>query len=166
MALNTRKCDPMALKQLFFQKIRKIAQRLGAPPPDPRQQCVWITVHFFTQHVFQYKYFHILTIYLSPPLWTSSYLRANIRPWFLIFHSTISLPPQKIPLLKFLITSFACDLWFGPPPNQKSWLRLCIYLWETVVLQLLLLFSSYEKLVLLWFEQTFALLTHDWSLQY
>ena len=26
---------PMVLKQLFFKKLQKIAQRLGASPPDP-----------------------------------------------------------------------------------------------------------------------------------
>ena len=42
------KCDPMVLKQLFFQKLQKIAQQLGLRPqtriatgvsnsPDPRQ---------------------------------------------------------------------------------------------------------------------------------
>ena len=33
--------------------------------------------------------------------------------------------PQKVPFLKISVDVIACDLWFGPPPNQKSWLRLC-----------------------------------------
>ena len=47
----------MVLKLLFFKKLRKIAQRLGAPPPDPRQ----------IQHISQFRHFHILTVGLSPP---------------------------------------------------------------------------------------------------
>ena len=35
--------------------------------------------------------------------------------------------PQKVPLLKNFDDVIACDLWFAPlPPNQKSWLRLCL----------------------------------------
>ena len=51
MGLRIRaKCDPMVLKQLFFQKITKnrpaargcdpdpySLRRVGSPPPDPRQ---------------------------------------------------------------------------------------------------------------------------------
>ena len=33
--------------------------------------------------------------------------------------------PQKITFSKIFDDVIACDLWFGPPPNQKSWLRLC-----------------------------------------
>ena len=33
---------------------------------------------------------------------------------------------QKVPFLKISDDVIACDLWFGPPPNQKSWLRLWI----------------------------------------
>ena len=48
----------MVLKQLFFKKLQKIAQRLGAQPPHPRQ----------IQHVSQFRHFCILTIGLSSPL--------------------------------------------------------------------------------------------------
>ena len=117
MALNTCEMWSNGVKQPFFsKKLRKIAQRLGAPHPDPRQQYVWITVHFFTQHVSLFRRFHILTIGLSPPLWTSSKLRANTRPRLLIFHSTMSLPPQKIPLSKFLMTSLHV-IWAPPIKN-------------------------------------------------
>ena len=56
---------------------------------------------------------------LSSPLCRVS----NTRPGLPIFHSTISLSPQKIPFSKFLMTSLhvICGL---PPPNQKSWLLL------------------------------------------
>ena len=33
--------------------------------------------------------------------------------------------PQKVTFLKISDDVIACDLWFGLPPNQKSWLRLC-----------------------------------------
>ena len=36
----------------------------------------------------------------------------------------MSLPPQKNPLSKFVMTSLHVIYGF-PPPNQKSWLRLC-----------------------------------------
>ena len=41
-----------------------------------------------------------------------------------MFHSTISLLPQKIPVSKFLMTSLHVICGLGPP-NQKSWLSLC-----------------------------------------
>ena len=41
----------------------------------------------------------------------------------MVFHSTMSLPPQKIPFAKFLMTSLHVICGLGPP-NQKSWLHL------------------------------------------
>ena len=109
----------MLLKQLFFQKI---AQRLGASPPRSPLMIRLNCSHFFTQHGSQFSHFHILTIDLSPPPRTSSYLRASTRLRLLISHST-SLPPQIVPLSKFLMTSLYVICGLGPP-NQKSWLRL------------------------------------------
>ena len=54
-----------------------------------------------------------------------SWLSAN-RLRLQIFHSTISLPHKKDSVLEISDDVIACDLWFGPPPNQKSWLRLCL----------------------------------------
>ena len=54
----------------FFQKLRKIAQRLGAPPPDPyslRRLGTQPSDPRQIQHVSQFRYFRILTIGLSPP---------------------------------------------------------------------------------------------------
>ena len=42
----------------------------------------------------------------------------------MVFHSTISLP-KEVPVLKISEDVSACDLWFAPPPNQKSWVHLC-----------------------------------------
>ena len=52
-----------------------------------------------------------------------------------MFHSMISLPPQKIPLSKFLMTSLHvnCGL---PLPNQKSWLRLWLYFYSKFILKI------------------------------
>ena len=36
-----------------------------------------------------------------------------------IFHSTISLPPQKVPFLKISDDVIARDLWFGAPPIKN-----------------------------------------------
>ena len=51
MALNTYKMWSNGIKIAFFfpKKLRKIAERLGASPPDLRLWYVWITAHFFTQ---------------------------------------------------------------------------------------------------------------------
>ena len=114
MALNTCKMWSNDIKLAFFsKKLRKIARwlgasppdphnlwRLGAPPPDPRLWYVWITVHLFTQtRLSIWTCSHFSYWFRSCP-WTSSKLRAYTRPQLLIFHSTISLLPQKIPLLK------------------------------------------------------------------
>ena len=133
MALNTCEMWSNGAKTAFFSKNYEKSsspdphslQRLGASPPDLRLWYVWITVHLLTQHVSQFTHFHISTIGSSPPSWTSSSLRGNTRPRLLIFHFTISLPPSKNSSFELSDDVIASDLWFGPPPNQKSWLRLC-----------------------------------------
>ena len=59
----------------FFQKITKnpldqhSLRRLRAPPPDPLNDTFELhTIHFFTQHVSQFRHFYILTNGLSLPL--------------------------------------------------------------------------------------------------
>ena len=42
-----------------------IASRGWSSAPRPPQWCVWITIHFFTQHVSQFRRFLILTIGLK-----------------------------------------------------------------------------------------------------
>ena len=127
-----------SVKTAFFKELRKIAQRLGAsppdphslrrletPPPDPRQWYVWIAVHYFTQHVSQFRHFHILIVGLNPHLWTSSSYVP--RPGHGFWSSILRyLCPHKNSFFKVSDDVIACDLWFVPPPhpNQKSWLRL------------------------------------------
>ena len=36
--------------------------------------------------------------------------------------------PQKVTFSKISDNVIECDLWFGPHPNQKSWLRLWLIL--------------------------------------
>ena len=45
-------------------------------------------------------------------------VRANTRPQLLIFHSTIPLPSQKIPLSKFLMTSLHVICGLGPAQSK------------------------------------------------
>ena len=135
MPLNTCKMWSNGIKIAFFsKKLRKITQRLGtsppdpyclwqlgAPPQDPHLLYVWITVHFFTEHTCsQFRHCRILIIgFLSILPWTSFYLRANTGPWLLIFHFTISFPPQKILFRSFW--SRHC-MWFvvwAPPPIKN-----------------------------------------------
>ena len=75
------KRDPKVLKQLFFSKNYEKSPSgwelrpqtpiapggWGLRPPDPGVWYLWISVHFFTQHVSQFRHFYILTIGLNPP---------------------------------------------------------------------------------------------------
>ena len=151
MALNTCEMWSKGIKIASFpKKLRKIAQRLGALPPDLHSlrrrglhphTPVWVMFELqytsLLKYFSQFPHFCILIIGLSPLLWTSFWLRANTRPYgLLIFHSTISLPPQK--------NSFegsddviAWDLWFTPPQSKvlatpMAWASLnCKILWFT-----------------------------------
>ena len=116
------------LNSFFFQKLAKIAQRLGALspdphshcrlgalPPDPRRWYVW--VHWLTQHVFQVELLHFLTISFRPLPLPKSWLSA-IRLRLQIFHSTISLPHKKFLFRKFLVTSLHLICGLGPSQSK------------------------------------------------
>ena len=105
----------------FLKKLQKIAQRLGASPPDPLFDTFELLK--YTIRVSQLRYFHFLTIILSPLPSAKSRLSAKHRPRLLIFHSTISLPHKKFLFRKFMMTSLLVICGLGPP-NQKSWLSL------------------------------------------
>ena len=104
-------------------------RRLEAPFPNPRLWYVSITVHFFNP--------------TRLPIWTFLHFNYWFKPSplneFLVtcqLQTTASdLPFYNVFALhnKFLFRSsddvISCDLWFGPPHNQKSWLRL----WYTVI---------------------------------
>ena len=69
------KCDSMGLQQLIFKEIAQCPQdlhslwQLGARPPDPPPiiRLIYSTLLYSTC-----RHFHILTICLNPPLWTTS----------------------------------------------------------------------------------------------
>ena len=98
----------MVLKQLFFFKLQKIAQRLGATPPIHRQ----------IQYVSQFRHFHILTVGLSPPpenefLVTRQHqAKASDFPFYDIFAATKNFL-SKFPMLSLHAIS---DL--GPPQSK------------------------------------------------
>ena len=128
------KCDPMGFKFFFFQKLTKIAQRLGALPPDPhshrqlgalppdpRLWYVWVHYSLLNTsskldfYTFQQLVF-ALSLYQNPGKVPSGYgFRSSILRY---------LCPTK----NYFFENFwwrHC-VWFvvWAPPNQKSWLRL------------------------------------------
>ena len=129
MALNTCETWSNRVKTaFFFKKLRKIAQRLGVSHPDPHSLPIdpglwylWISVHFFTQHVSQFRHFHILTISLNPSPYNEFLVTCQhqVTASDLPFYSMISLPPQKIPLSDFLMTSLHVICGLSPPPIKN-----------------------------------------------
>ena len=124
----------MALKQLFpSQNYKKLpsgwgisttpAQPLAAGGSAPRPSSILPLNYTVTQHVFQVRHFHFITVSLSPLPVAKCQLIA--KPGH-DFTSTILryLCQKKVPILKIFDDVIACDLWFAPP-NQKSWLRQC-----------------------------------------
>ena len=120
MALNTCETWSNGIKIAFFSKtLRKIAQRLRLRPQTPICDTFELQYTSLPKHVSQFRHFRILTIGLSLLPWTNFLLRANTGPRLLIFHSTISLPPQKIPISKFLMPSLHVIFGLPPPPQSK-----------------------------------------------
>ena len=119
MALNTCKMWSNGVRTAFFSKnYEKSRSGWGLRPQTPsmirlnyKTLLYWIRLPIYT-------FLHFLTIGLSLSFWTNSWLHANTRPRLLIFHSTISLPPQKIPLLRFLMT--ALHVICGLAPHQSK----------------------------------------------
>ena len=125
MALNTCEMWSNSIKIAFFSKNYKKRQAAGGFAPRPPS-------------VIRLNYSTLLNSNMSPNLnifafwllvWALSLER--VPSYVLIpghgFWSSILrylCPPQKVPLSKFLMTSLhvICGL---PPPNQRSWLRLC-----------------------------------------
>ena len=56
----------------FSKKLQKIAQRLGALPPNPRLWYFELQYTSLLKHVSQFRHGRFLTIGLSPLPWTSS----------------------------------------------------------------------------------------------
>ena len=67
--------------------------------------------------------FQVRLLRIALPL-AKSWLRANTQatPSNLPFYDIFALA-EKVPLSKISDDVIACDLWFAPPPNHKSWLR-------------------------------------------
>ena len=120
MALNSCKMWSNGVKTAFFSKMTKNCPAAGGFAPRPPQWiCFELQYTFLLNTAPNLDIPTVLTIGLSFPLWTSSWLHANARPRLLIFHSTISLPPQKIPRTRFLMTSLHVICGLGPPPQSK-----------------------------------------------
>ena len=134
MALNTCEIWFNGIKIAFL--FLKIAQRLGASPPDPQSlrrlgtppptpplRYFWVTQAFSTR--LQSKIFTLFNYSFKCSFFAKSWLSAN-RQRFQILHPTISLSPKKFLIWKILMTSLQVICGLGPPPNQKFWLRLKI----------------------------------------
>ena len=92
MALNTCEMWSNGIKIAFFsKKLLKIAQRLGALPPDPKSSEAPKT----------------------PVCVAKSWLHANRQQRFQIFHSTISLSAKNFLFGKILMTSFRVNCGLG-----------------------------------------------------
>ena len=130
MALNTCEMWSNGDEAFFSKKLQKIAQRLGAsppdpnslrrlgvPPPDPRQWYVWSTVHFFTQHVCQFRHFQILTFGLILPFKrVPSYVPT---PGYGFWSSILRyLCSHKNSCFEVSDDVIACNLRFGPPQSK------------------------------------------------
>ena len=87
----------MTLKWLFFQEIEKIAQQLGAQPPDPAHNT--FELHQFAQHAAQLQHVldRIISTFRSSPL---------AKPWLELlgfsFIQWIMNTSLASPLKKFL----------------------------------------------------------------
>ena len=104
----------MALKQLFFKKIPK-----NRPATVIRLSKLVYLHNFPNLDVF------ICNFFFKPSPFRKLSVKCQTRPRLLIFHSTISLSHKKFLFRKFLMTSLHVVFGLPPPPNQKSWLRLC-----------------------------------------
>ena len=115
------------LNSFFFQKLTKIAQRLGALPPDPRShRRLGALPHTPVSDTFEYTSllntsskldfytFQQLVFALSftKILAKCHQATASDLPLYDIF------APQKITFSKISDDVIACDLWFGPPQSK------------------------------------------------
>ena len=113
----------------FFSKNTKIAQQLGALPPDPIAIGGWgLCPQTPVSDTFEYTsllntsskldfYIHFSTISFCPLPLPKSWQSA-IRLWLQIFHSMISLANKKLLFRKFLMTSLHVICGLGPPQSK------------------------------------------------
>ena len=85
-----------------------------------------LRLHWFTQHISQFRQLHFLTFSLSPLFPFCKILftcQTRTTTSDLPFCNILVL--QKVPFSQISDDVIVYDLWFAPPPsNQKSWLRL------------------------------------------
>ena len=117
------------LNSFFFQKHTKIAQRLGALPPDPHshRRLEALPPDPPVSDTFEYTsllntsskldFYTFSTISFRPLPLPKSWLSA-IRLRLQIFHSTISLPYKKLLFRKFLMTSLRVICGLGPHQSK------------------------------------------------
>ena len=125
------------LNSFFFQKLTKNRPAAGGFAPStpvatggwglcPQTPvCDTFECTSLLNTSFQVRLLHTFQQLVFRPLPLPKSWQSAIRLRLQIFHSTISLPHKKLLFSKISDDVIACDLWFGPPPIQKSWLRLC-----------------------------------------
>ena len=99
----------------FFQKIPK-------NPPGVRPQTPVCMRLIYTGLLNTSPNSDIFNFWFIPSSYTKVLVKyQQHRPRLLIFHCTISLPPQKVPLLKISDDVNACDLWSSPLPQWYAY---------------------------------------------
>ena len=127
MAVNTCEMWSNRIKIAFFQKLTKIAQRLGSSPPDPHN-------HAGGSAPRPPSVIRLSAVAYSSRLLSQTFLMISFRPLALpkfwlnanglrlqIFHSTISLPHNKFLFREFLMTSVQWICGLAPPPPIKNY---------------------------------------------
>ena len=117
--LKTRKMWSIGIKiAIFFKKLQKIFQQLGASPPNPHRWYIWVTLvcsrYLPFQTIFSFLFFYFFYIfYLLQVLPFSQILVAcQTMPRLLIFHFTISFSRKSSLFQKCLMTSL--NVIWGP----------------------------------------------------
>ena len=123
MVLNTCEMWSNGIKIAFFskkfQKNRSATRGFVPRSPSVIRLNKLVYLHISpTLHIF------ICNFWFKPSLFRKLSVWCQTRPRLLIFHSTISLSHKNSSFENFW---WLYCIWFlvCPPPNQKSWLRLC-----------------------------------------
>ena len=124
MVLNTCEMWSNGIKiAFFFKKITKNRPATGGYVP--RSPYVIRLNKLGYLHKSPNLDIFICNFWFKPSPFRKLSVKCQTRPRLLIFHSTISLSKRKFLFRKFLMTSLHVICGLAPPPNQKSWLRLC-----------------------------------------
>ena len=130
----------------FFQNITKKCPAAGGFAPDPSQWYVWITVRFFTKHVFQCRHFYNLTIGLSsPPERVPSYVQTPGTASDLLFYDILAhIKNSSFEVFDDVICTW---FWFGPLPIKNLGYAYGYHISDTGILHLLILWINCLMLV-------------------